>query len=81
MHAPCVCCSLGRKVAWYLSLVLMIVSGSSAAFMPNYWLFVTLRLLVGAASTGVFTCGFVISKSRDVVLSRVAVMRLFAFDC
>ena len=83
----CVCVfSLGRKVAWYMSLVLMICSGSSAAFMPNYWLFVTFRLLLGAASTGVFTCGFVISKflcrkMRDVASSVACTSILGCFSC
>lgn len=54
--------SIGRKKAWFLSLLLMILSGTAAAFMPNYWTFIGARVLSGTAAGGAFTIGFVISK-------------------
>ena len=56
---------IGRKLVFFLGLLLMIVAGSAAAFMPGYWLFISLRLVMGAASAGLFTAGFVISKSSQ----------------
>ncbi|ELT95861.1 hypothetical protein CAPTEDRAFT_115175 [Capitella teleta] len=51
---------IGRKKGFLISIVFMIVSGSIASFVPNFWVHIFTRLITGAASAGLFTSGFVL---------------------
>ena len=58
----------GRTPA-FGSGVLMFVSGSIAStFTPWYWLFVIGRILLGAASSGLFYAPFSLRKHCDIKL-------------
>jgi OCT family organic cation transporter-like MFS transporter 4/5 len=52
----------GRRPIFFLSLVLQVVFGILAGLAPNYWAFVTARIVVGASTSGIFLVGFVIGK-------------------
>ena len=39
----------------------MMVAATSAAFTPYYWLYVIVRVINGAAASGIATIGFVLS--------------------
>ncbi|CAH1241763.1 SLC22A5 [Branchiostoma lanceolatum] len=52
----------GRKKIYFLSLFIMLVFGVSTAFAHNYWLFVFLRMIIGATNSGVFLTAFVLAS-------------------
>ena len=52
----------GRKNTWFAGLLLLIISGVTAAFLPEYWIHVFCRLLSGVAVGGCMTVGFVIGR-------------------
>ncbi|XP_078661842.1 organic cation transporter protein-like [Branchiostoma floridae x Branchiostoma belcheri] len=52
----------GRKKVYFLSLFIMLVFGVATAFAHNYWLFVFLRMIIGATNSGVFLTAFVLAS-------------------
>ncbi|CAH1776009.1 unnamed protein product [Owenia fusiformis] len=50
----------GRKPVLMFSIVLTVLCGTGAAFIPEYWSFVILRALVAMGAAGQFTVGFVL---------------------
>lgn len=60
------CClyRIGRKKALVISAVLQVSAAVSVAFVSNYYVFVVLNFLVGAACHGVFVPATVLSKKK-----------------
>lgn len=52
----------GRKIIFFISLVIQVVAGLLAAFAPEFWSFTILRAIVGATTSGVFLVAYVIGK-------------------
>ncbi|KAJ8963491.1 hypothetical protein NQ314_005592 [Rhamnusium bicolor] len=50
----------GRKLTFFISLVMQLVFGVIAAFSPEYWTFTIARVIVGASTSGVFLVAYVI---------------------
>lgn len=50
----------GRKLIFFLSLILQVVAGVLTAFAPEFWSFSFIRLAVGASTSGVFLVAYVI---------------------
>ncbi|XP_071114400.1 organic cation transporter protein-like [Haliotis cracherodii] len=50
----------GRKLAIYVSMVINLVSGLAMAFAPNFYVYVVLRFLLGASTSGYFTAAYVL---------------------
>ncbi|XP_023954324.1 organic cation transporter-like protein isoform X2 [Bicyclus anynana] len=63
----------GRKKPLLVAVVLQVSSGITAAYMPDYWTFTFIRLLVGMSVGGTMVIGFVIvmefvgTKYRDII--------------
>ncbi|KAF6035048.1 Orct [Bugula neritina] len=51
----------GRKKTLLLAVLLLTAFGLGAAFSPNYYVFVVLRMGVGACASGLYMCLFIIS--------------------
>lgn len=51
----------GRKIIFFISLVIQLVFGVLAAFAPEYISFTFARLIVGATTSGVFLVAYVIA--------------------
>lgn len=54
----------GRKITFFISLVIQLVFGIIAAFAPEYWTFTIARAIVGATTSGVFLVAYVIGKRK-----------------
>ena len=52
----------GRKLIFFISLVIQVVFGLIAAFAPELWSFSLARAIVGATTSGVFLVAYVIGK-------------------
>lgn len=52
----------GRRPIFFISLVMLVAFGVLAGFAPDIWTFSALRLLIGAATTGVFLVAYVLGK-------------------
>lgn len=50
----------GRKLIFFMSLVLQVIFGFLAAFAPEFWTFTAARFVVGATTSGVFLVAYVI---------------------
>uniref|UniRef100_A0A6P7G0L1 Organic cation transporter protein-like n=1 Tax=Diabrotica virgifera virgifera TaxID=50390 RepID=A0A6P7G0L1_DIAVI len=50
----------GRKLTFFVSLVLQLVAGLLASVAPELWTFTFLRLIIGATTSGVFLVAYVI---------------------
>nr|XP_023017401.1 organic cation transporter protein-like [Leptinotarsa decemlineata] len=50
----------GRKIIFFISLVMEVVFGILAAIAPEFWTFTFARLIVGATTSGVFLVAYVI---------------------
>ncbi|XP_067675071.1 organic cation transporter protein-like [Haliotis asinina] len=50
----------GRKLAIYVSMVINLVAGIALAFAPNFYVYVVLRFLLGASTSGYFTAAYVL---------------------
>lgn len=53
----------GRKIIFFISLVIQLVFGVLAAFAPEYISFTFARLIVGATTSGVFLVAYVIGTN------------------
>ncbi|KAG5876061.1 hypothetical protein JTB14_016803 [Gonioctena quinquepunctata] len=51
---------IGRKITFFISLVMQVVFGTLAAIAPEFWTFTFARFVVGATSSGVFLVAYVI---------------------
>ncbi|KAK9878401.1 hypothetical protein WA026_021708 [Henosepilachna vigintioctopunctata] len=51
----------GRKIIFFISLILQVTCGTLASFAPEFWTFSFLRLIVGATTSGVFLVAYVIA--------------------
>ncbi|CAH0383129.1 unnamed protein product [Bemisia tabaci] len=51
----------GRRPIFFISLVMLVAFGVLAGFAPDIWTFSALRLLIGAATTGVFLVAYVLA--------------------
>ncbi|XP_057657694.1 organic cation transporter protein [Diorhabda carinulata] len=51
---------IGRKITFFISLVILVVAGLVAAIAPELWTFTVARLIVGATTSGVFLVAYVI---------------------
>ena len=51
---------IGRLPTFFIAVTAFLVSGVSAAFVPDYWAHVLLRLVTGASGVGFMTTAFVI---------------------
>lgn len=51
----------GRKIIFFISLILQVVFGVLAAISPEFWTFTFARLIVGATTSGVFLVAYVIA--------------------
>jgi OCT family organic cation transporter-like MFS transporter 4/5 len=58
----------GRKLIFFISLVIQVVFGLIAAFTPEFWSFTLSRAIVGATTSGVFLVAYVIGKTRKLAL-------------
>merc|ERR1712186_193593 len=52
---------LGRKVSFFVSVVVQAVFGILSGLVPNYWAFIVLRCIVGATTSGVFLVAYVLA--------------------
>lgn len=52
----------GRKIIFFASLVIQVVSGLIAALAPEFWTFTLTRAVVGATTSGVFLVAYVIGQ-------------------
>lgn len=52
----------GRKVVLFPSIMMVIIAGFASAFVPEFWLFFTLRLLIGVFEGGVMLTLFVMAS-------------------
>lgn len=51
----------GRKIIFFISLLLQAFAGVLTGLAPNYFIFVTFRMIVGAATSGVFLVAYVLA--------------------
>lgn len=51
----------GRKLIFFISLVIQVIFGLLAAVAPEFWSFTITRLVVGATTSGVFLVAYVIA--------------------
>ncbi|XP_026679607.1 organic cation transporter protein-like [Diaphorina citri] len=51
----------GRKPTFMISILIMDVFGTLAAFAPDFWTFTACRLIVGASTSGVFLVAYVLA--------------------
>ena len=63
---------MGRKVSFFISVVVMAVFGLLSGLVPEYWSFVVMRMVVGAATSGVFLVAYVLAM--EMVGPRYRVM-------
>lgn len=65
--------SFGRKYPLLVAVVIQVVAGISAAYIPEFWTFTFVRFLVGMSVGGTMVTGFVIvmefvgTQYRDVI--------------
>lgn len=52
---------IGRKVSFFISVVVQAIFGILSGLMPEYWSFVILRCVVGATTSGVFLVAYVLA--------------------
>ena len=52
---------LGRKLSFFVSVVIMAVFGIMSGLVPDYWSFIILRCVVGATTSGVFLVAYVLA--------------------
>ena len=52
---------MGRKVSFFISVVVMAVFGLLSGLVPEYWSFVVMRMVVGASTSGVFLVAYVLA--------------------
>ena len=52
---------LGRKVSFFISVVMMAIFGILSGLVTNYWAFIILRSVVGATTSGVFLVAYVLA--------------------
>ena len=52
----------GRKVVLFPSITMVILAGFASAFVPEFWVFFTLRLLIGVFEGGVMLTLFVMAS-------------------
>lgn len=52
---------LGRKISFFVSVVIMAVFGILSGLVPDYWSFIILRCVVGATTSGVFLVAYVLA--------------------
>lgn len=63
----------GRKPTLIISVIIEILTGVMASFLPDFWSFTIVRMLVGVANGGIMIISFVIvmeyvgNVTRDVV--------------
>lgn len=58
------CFRYGRKIIFFISLVIQVVFGLLAAMAPEFWSFTIARAVVGATTSGVFLVAYVIGKNK-----------------
>lgn len=69
----CFSLSFGRKYPMLVAVVIQVVAGVSAAYIPEFWTFTFMRFLVGMSVGGTMVTGFVIimefvgTQYRDVI--------------
>ena len=51
-------------------MVLLMVFGSAASFVPHYWTHVFIRLISGMAAAGLFTSGFILGNYTSTSASK-----------
>ncbi|XP_039278061.1 LOW QUALITY PROTEIN: organic cation transporter protein [Nilaparvata lugens] len=51
----------GRRIIFFISLILQACAGVLTGLAPNYFIFVFLRMIVGAATSGVFLVAYVLA--------------------
>ena len=52
---------LGRKLSFFVSVVIMAVFGIASGLVTDYWSFIILRCVVGATTSGVFLVAYVLA--------------------
>jgi len=52
---------LGRKVSFFISVVVQAIFGILSGLVPSYWGFIILRCIVGATTSGVFLVAYVLA--------------------
>ena len=52
---------MGRKVSFFISVVVMAVFGILSGLVPEYWSFTLMRMVVGASTSGVFLVAYVLA--------------------
>ena len=63
---------LGRKLSFFVSVVVMAVFGILSGLVPEYWSFIVLRCVVGATTSGVFLVAYVLAMEMVGPRWRVA---------
>jgi len=51
----------GRKISFFISIIMQTLFGVLSGLVPNYWAFVLLRMVVGATTSGVFLVAYVLA--------------------
>lgn len=52
----------GRKLIFFISLIIQVVFGVLSAISPEFWTFSIARAIVGATTSGVFLVAYVIGE-------------------
>lgn len=52
----------GRKIIFFISLVIQVIAGLLAAIAPEFWSYTIARCVVGATTSGVFLVAYVIGN-------------------
>lgn len=67
----------GRKVIFFVSIVLQLASGVGVAFAPEYVSYVVFRVVVGSTTSGVFLVAYVIGECSRSSLQGHPLLFLF----
>ncbi|CAH1391234.1 unnamed protein product [Nezara viridula] len=67
----------GRKKSFIVSCVLFLVASPSAAFVHSYILFITFRLMIGMAASGLYETAYTILMELTVKKYRVNLANIF----
>ncbi|CAH1391235.1 unnamed protein product [Nezara viridula] len=73
----------GRKKAFIVASIIFLISGPSAALVHSYILFITCRLMIGIAASGIYETAYTILLELTVKKYRVFLANIYnlAFSC
>ena len=62
LFANCLCFRIGRRKTLYITIWLLLASGTALAFAPEFISFCVLIFLVGAGNLGLYMTAYVLGK-------------------